>query len=111
MNNIIALYRVVGVREYASINENKAFYPGENSLEGRQFAFTEKEVLEYAATDSSKIAVAKAIIPKSIIGKLELSHNIDTNIFINGVVTVQPEMSDLFNGSVINIELERIGDN
>jgi len=110
MINTIVLYRVIGIREYNSIKENKAFLPGGNSLEGRQFAFTEAEVLEYADTDSSKIAVAKAVVPKSILEKLELSKNIDANIFINGVITVQPETSEFFNNAIINIELERIGD-
>ena len=109
---LIDLYRVVGIREYDSIKKNKAFLPGANSLEGRQFAFTKSEVLEYAKTDTSKIIVVKATIPKKILKNLDFSDSIDTNIFINGVVTVQIEENNLFNESLINIEfLERISGN
>jgi len=102
----VDLYRVVGVRELESIFVNKAFLPGMNSLEGRQFAFTEHEVINYALTDSSKIAVAKAVIPKEILDNLDYSNHIDVKIFINGVVTVQPEENELFNESIIRIEIK-----
>ncbi|MCL2813990.1 MAG: hypothetical protein FWD23_05260 [Oscillospiraceae bacterium] len=107
----IDLYRVVGLRERKSILANKAFLPGTNSLEGRQFAFTEQEVINYAMTDASKVAVVKAVIPKDILDKLDFSDNIDSKIFTNGVITVQPEENELFNGSVIRMEIkEWIGD-
>jgi hypothetical protein len=110
----IDLYRVVGVREHESICTNKAFLPGMNSLEGRQFAFTEQEVINYALTDESKVAVAKAVIPKDILKNLDFSNNIDSKIFTNGVITVQPEENELFNESIIRIEIteikDRIGD-
>ena len=107
----VDLYRAVGVRERESICINKAFLPGMNSLEGRQFAFTEQEVIHYAITDASKIAVAKAVIPKDILKNLDFSDNIDIKIFINGVITVHPEENGLFNESIIRIEMkERIDD-
>ena len=107
----VDLYRVVGVRERESIFANKAFLPGMNSLEGRQFVFTEQEVINYAITDASKIAVAKAVITKDILNKFDFSDNIDSKIFINGVITVQPEENELFNESIIRIEIkERLSD-
>lgn len=107
----IDLYRVVGVRERESILLNKAFLPGMNSLEGRQFAFTEQEVIYYAMTDKSKISIAKVVIPKDILNNLDFSDNIDSRIFINGVITVQPEENELFNKSIIRMEIkEEIGD-
>ena len=51
IGDTVDLYRVVGVRERKSICANKAFLSGMNSLEGRQFAFTEQEVINYAITD------------------------------------------------------------
>jgi hypothetical protein len=66
-------------------------------------------VLKYANTDKSKIAVSEIVIPKKILGNLEFSVDIDVNIFTDGVVTMQPEISELFNGSIISIKLERIG--
>jgi len=105
----VDLYRAVGVRELESIRINKAFLSGMNSLEGRQFAFTEQEVINYAVTDASKIAVAKSVIPKDILNNLDFSNNIDIKIFINGVITVQPEENEIFNKSIIRIEIkERI---
>jgi len=102
----IDLYRVAGVRELESINKNKSFLSGGNSLEGRQFAFTEQEVINYAVTDSSKIAVVKITIPKNILKKFDFSDNIDIKIFINGVITVQPEENELFNKSILKIEIK-----
>ena len=102
----IDLYRVAGVREFESIYKNKAFLSGGNSLEGRQFAFTEQEVINYAVTDSSKIAVVKITIPKNILKIFDFSDNIDTKIFINGVITVQPEENELFNKSILKIEIK-----
>jgi hypothetical protein len=100
----------VGIREHDSILRNKAFLPGMNSLEGRQFAITEQEVIDYANTDASKFAIAKVVIPKYIINHLDYSTNIDIKIFVNGVITVQPEQSELFHKSIIRIEIkERIG--
>ena len=105
----IKLYRVVGVREHESIYKNKIFISGMNSLEGRQFAFTEKEVINYAATDKSKIAIAKVTIPEKILTNLDFSDNIDVNIFTNGVITVHPEENEFFIKSIIQIEIkERI---
>ena len=104
----VDLYRVVGVRERESIGVNKAFLPGMNSLEGRQFAFTEQEVINYAITDASKIAVAKVVIPKDIINNFDFSDNIDIKIFINGVITVQPEENALFNKSILRIEIKKL---
>ena len=100
------LYRVIGVREFDSIVKNKAFLYGGNSLEGRQFALTEAEVLKYAATDASKVAVVKAVVPEAILKGLEHSRNIDANIFKNGVITVQPEVNSSFNKAIISIELK-----
>ena len=104
----VDLYRVIGVRERASIYLNKAFLPEMNSLEGRQFAFTEQEAVNYALTDPSKIAVAKAVIPKNILENFDYSANIDIKIFINGVITVHPEKNRLFNESIIKIKIKKI---
>ena len=111
MGDTLDLYRAVGVRELKSIYRNRAFLPGMNSLEGRQFAFTKQEAINYALTDSSKIAIAQAVIPEDILKNFDLSYNIDIKIFINGVVTVQPEENKLFNESILRIEIrERIDD-
>jgi len=101
----VDLYRAVGVREYESIQANGAFLPGGNSLEGRQFAFTETEALKYANTDLSKVAIVKVTIPKDVLTNLDFSKSIDPNIFNNWVVTVQPETNAIFNNSIIRIEI------
>jgi len=102
--DVIHLYRVVGVREEKLIRDKKVFLPGGNSMEARQFAFTEKEVLDYAETDSSKTAVVRVVMPKHIMQSVEISTDIDVKIFTNGVVSVQPDNLDLFNKSIISIE-------
>ena len=102
----VDLYRAVGIRERESILKNKAFLPGMNSLEGRQFAFTEQEAIDYAITDASKVAVAKVEIPKYLLNNFDFSNNIDIKIFTNGVITVQPEENGLFNESIIRIEIK-----
>lgn len=69
---MINLYRSVGVREYYSIMQNKAFLSGGNSLECRQFAFTLNEALSYADTDLSKVTIIQTSIPKSMLYKLNI---------------------------------------
>ena len=61
-------------------------------------------MINYAVTDTSKIAIAKAVIPKKILMNLDFSNNIDVKIFTNGVITVHPEENKLFNKSIIRIE-------
>jgi RHS repeat-associated protein len=103
-DELVDLYRSVGVREYESIMQNKAFLPGGNSLEGRQFAKTLDEALNYADTDLSKVAVIKTQVPKSVVDQLDFTKSIDPHIFKNGVITVQPDKSALFNESLKTIE-------
>ena len=68
-------------------------------------------MVQYPRTDASKIAIAKAVIPKDILKNLDFSDNIYTKIFTNGVITVQPEENELFNKSIMRIEIkERVDD-
>ena len=107
--DLFELFRVVGKREEKCIRDTKMFIPGQNSLEGRQFACTLSEVLKYAKTDNSKVVPVKVIVVKKILSVLDFSGNIDTNVFVNGVYTVQPEVNAIFNSSIISIEfLERL---
>jgi len=108
MSDTVALYRAVGNKELASIKENNAFLPGGNSLDGRQFAFTEAEVLAYAKTDPSKTEVVRVTVPRRIMDTLhDFSKDIDTTIFVNGVLTVQLHEQELFNKAIIDIEFIR----
>lgn len=101
----VDLFRAVGVREYQAVMQSGGFYPGANSLEGRQFAFTLQEALKYADTDTSKVAVLKAIIRGDVLSAFDFSRSIDPHIFTNGVVTVQPgEQSELFHAALLAIE-------
>jgi hypothetical protein len=86
----VDLFRAVGVREFDSIAKNKAFLPGGNSLEGRQFAFSFDEALKFADTDLSKVAIIRATVNKNAIPSFDFSKSIDPFIFKNGVITVQP---------------------
>jgi hypothetical protein len=101
----VDLYRAVGIREYESIMKNKAFLPGTNSLEGRQFAMTLEEALEYANIDPNKVAIIKATVDKNVLQYLDFSKTIDTFIFKNGVITVQPGVqSQMFHQFLKSIE-------
>ena len=76
------------MREFDAVKATGKFSPGGNSLEGRQFAFSLDEALNYASTDLSKSAVLKATVKKSALPHLDFSKNIDPHIFKNGVLTV-----------------------
>ena len=105
VRDTIDLYRAVGVREFDSVARNKAFLPSGNSLEGRQFAFTQDEALRYADNDPNKVAILKATVRSDVLPHLDFSENIDPHIFRNGVITVQPgEQSDLFHEALKAIE-------
>lgn len=100
----IDLFRAVDVVEYESIMANKAFLPGGNSLEARQFALKLEEAIKYADTDISKVAIIRATIEKNAMKVLDYSKNIDPHIFKNGVVSVQPGMqSTIFHEALQSI--------
>jgi hypothetical protein len=81
------------------------FAPAQNSMEGRQFAYTMSEALAYADTDKTKVAILKATISDGADLQFDFSMNIDPHIFEHGVVTVQPGMqSEIFHENLLNIE-------
>jgi len=102
----VDLYRAVGVRELDSVTRTGRFVPAGNSLEGRQFAFTLEEALEYAQNDPSKVAVLRATISRNApLSEFDYSTRIDPHIFRNGVITVQPgPQSDLFHRALQAVE-------
>jgi hypothetical protein len=102
--DFVDLFRTVGVREFGDVMKNGVFRPAKNSLEARQFAFTMGEALKYADTDLRKVAIIRARVHRSVIGKLDFSNTIDPHIFNNGVLSVHPgEMSRLFHDNLISI--------
>ncbi len=101
----VELFRAVGIRELDSIIKNKAFLPGANSLEGRQFALRLDEALKFADTDLSKVAIIKATVNQNALKSFDFSKTIDPSIFRNGVVTVQPgKQSQILKNSTQSIE-------
>jgi hypothetical protein len=101
----IDLYRTVGVREFEAVASSGKFLPGANSLEGRQFAFTLREALNYADMDLSKVAILKATVDSSALPAFDFSRAIDPFIFDNGVIAVQPgSQSDIFHAALRFIE-------
>jgi hypothetical protein len=103
-DDTIDLYRAVGVREYESIKATHMFLPGGNSLEARQFVFTEGEALKYAYTDVTKVAIVKVTVPSKTIARYHYTKDTDVSIFTNGVLTVYEEDLAFFNSTIINIE-------
>jgi RHS repeat-associated protein len=101
----VELFRAVGVTEYNAIRETGQFLPGGRSLEGRQFAFSLAEALEYARTDPGKVAIMKATVRSEALKTLDFSRDIDPKIFRNGVITVQPgPQSEAFHDALLRID-------
>ena len=90
LDDTVDLFRAVGVKEFQSIQQNKAFLPGPGSLEGRQFALSFEEALNFADFDLTKVAIMKVTVERNAIDLFDFSKNIDPFIFRNGVITVQP---------------------
>ncbi len=78
----VDLYRAVGTREFESVMTNKAFLPGGNSLEGRQFAMTMDEALTYANADPGKVAILRATIQKDALSAFDFSKKILTPLYL-----------------------------
>jgi filamentous hemagglutinin len=104
-DDVVDLYRAVGVREFDSVTSSGKFLPGANSLEGRQFALTLDEAIAYADTDLNKVAVLRATVDAPAVSALDFSTTIDPFIFRNGVITVQPGVqSDIFHAGLRRID-------
>lgn len=101
------IYRAVSPEEYDdifSINGFRARQDG-RSFQAKEFGNNFEETLEFAnqSINSDKAAIIKVTIPEEIYN--QLNHmNLDSAIFKSGTPVVEPEMLDIFNKNIINIE-------
>ena len=90
VDDLVDLYRAVGVREFESVTSTRQFVPGGGSLEGRQFALSFDEALKFADGDPSKVAILRATVERRGLDGVDFYRDIDPHIFKHGVFTVQP---------------------
>ena len=100
------IYRAVGADEYDDIMLNGKFRGIEGkTLAAKEFGNDFYETLEFAnkSINKDKVAIIKVTIPQNVYE--QLNHmNLDKSIFKSGTPVVEPDMLDIFNDSIINIE-------
>ena len=101
------IYRAVSPEEYDDIFATGGFRgkPDGMSLDAKEFGNNFDETLEFAnqPINIDKAAIVKVTIPEDVYNQLE-HLNLDQAIFKHGTPVVEPDMLDLFNESIINIE-------
>ncbi|MFD0677378.1 MULTISPECIES: S8 family serine peptidase [unclassified Paenibacillus] len=103
-DDLTTLYRAVSPNEYNDIMKSGIFRadPSGRGYDGKQFGMAFDEVLKLSDSPLLKdtAAIIKVQIPTEIFNKLDHTQ-VDRHILKSGSVTVQPEMLDLFNNSII----------
>ncbi len=100
------IYRAVSPDELDDIFVNK--FRGRNdgmSFQAKEFGNSSDETLDFAnkSINSDKAAIIKVTVPESIYN--QLNHmELDSSIFKSGTPVAEPEMLDIFNNNIINIE-------
>ena len=101
------IYRAVSPDEFDDIFLNNGFRAKVDgkSFQAKEFGNSFDETLEFAnrSINSDKAAIIKVTIPEEIYNKLN-HMNLDSSIFKSGTPVVEPEMLDIFNDSIVNIE-------
>ena len=101
------IYRAVSPEEYEDIMNTKSFRgrPDGRSYEAKQFGNDFNEILKLANQSIMKdtAAIVKVTVPENIYE--QLNHMpLDVRYLESGAVTVEPDMLDVFNESIIAIE-------
>ena len=96
------LYRSIGKEEMLDIQNYGGFRAGPGSFEAKQFGLSLDETRTFGNFFKQDIIV-KTKIPNRVLNKLDFTP-VDTTVFTKGVVTVQPNMFDVFNKSLYFIE-------
>ncbi len=103
----VSLFRAVGPEELTDILRTGQFRPapGGGSLAGKQFGLTFDEVLRFSDHYTDAAAIVRADVPASSFARFDFSRAIDSFIFKNGVVTVQPGVQlTLLNTTLLAVE-------
>ena len=104
-NNTKDIYRAVSLEEYEDIMKTGKFRGIEGSLAAKEFGNDFNETLIFAdkPINVDKVAIIKVTIPENVYDQLH-HMRLDPYIFKSGTPVVEPEMLDIFNDSIINIE-------
>ena len=100
--DLVDLFRAVSLDEFDDIFKSKMFRPrpGGGSLEAKQFGLNLDETIKLADFFPEAVAVVRARIPRSILGKLDQTP-VDSSILRSGSVTAKSgEELDLLNRSL-----------
>ncbi len=101
------LYRAVGPEEFDDIFATNSFRqnPNGNSYAAKQFGVDFDETLNLANQPIMKdtAAIVKVTVPESVYKQLNLME-LDRYFLKSGSATVEPEMLDMFNKSILNIQ-------
>jgi hypothetical protein len=73
------------------------------SLDGKQFGLRLDEVINLADHLPDTAAVIRVDVPRTIFNTLDHTP-VDSSILRSGSITVQPDMLNMFNGSILNLQ-------
>jgi hypothetical protein len=96
-DDIISVYRGVGPNEYDSVVASGKFDTVPTGMEVKQFGLDKQDTINFAKRYPDIAAILEVKIPKDILHKIGDFTKVDTTIFKNGTVTIQPENLDTFN--------------
>ncbi|SBV99263.1 hypothetical protein KL86CLO1_11165 [uncultured Eubacteriales bacterium] len=92
---ITSIYRGVGPNEFYSVVVSGKF--DTTGMEVKQFGLDKQDTINFAERYPNIAAVLEVKIPKGVLNKIGDFTKVDTTIFKNGTVTIQPENLDIFN--------------
>src|SRR3989339_2078271 len=101
--SLVSLYRAVGVEEFESIMASKAFSTINKAMQAKQFGLNFENTLKFANNYSDLVAIIEAKIPKSVLDKIADITHIDSFIFKEGTVSIQPKVLEEFNKAIQKI--------
>lgn len=96
-DDITSIYRAVGPNEYYSVVGSGKFDTVPTGMEVKQFGLDMQDTINFAERYPNIAAVLEVKIPKGILNNIGDFTKVDTTIFKNGTVTIQPENLDIFN--------------
>jgi len=96
-SEITSIYRAVGPQEYYSVLDSGKFSKIPQALQAKQFGVDLQDTINFAERYSDIAAVLEVKIPKTILDKVGDFTHVDTRIFKNGTISIQPYNLDEFN--------------
>ena len=96
-NEITSIYRAVGPQEYYNVLDSGKFSKIPQALQAKQFGVDLQDAINFAERYSDIAAVLEVKIPKTILDKVGDFTHVDTRIFKNGTISIQPYNLDEFN--------------